>query len=94
MKLQRYFIVGRSLRDSVYCYNYMRDLLRNHIRFTNSQWRIIDIDEFRLIFTNEELYYRNYRHYRHYRHGNHDVEIISCYYVERLLDMYRTLARI
>lgn len=88
MKLQRYFIVGSSLRDSVYCYNYMRDLLRDRIRFANSQWRIIDIDEYRLIFTNEELYYRNHRL------GNHDVEVLSCYYVERLLDMYRTLARI
>lgn len=88
MRLQRYFIVGRSLRDSVYCYNYMRDLLRDHIRFMNNQWKIIDIDEYRLIFTSEELYYRNHRH------GNHDVEALSCYYVERLLDMYRTLARI
>lgn len=88
MKLKRYYILGESLRDAVWCYGYMRNLLKDHIRFTDKNWRIIDIDEYRLIFASSEQYYRNCRH------GNHDAKVISCYYVERMLDTYRTLARI
>ena len=86
--MKRYYILGDSLRDAVYCFNYMRYLLRDHIRFTDKNWRVIDIDEYRLIFASDELYYRKYRL------GNHDAKVISCYYVERMLDTYRTLARI
>lgn len=88
MKLKRYYILGDSLRDSMYCFDYMRNLLRDHIRFTDKNWRIIDIDDYRLIFASDEQYYRNLMH------GDHDVEVISCYYVERMLDTYRTLAQI
>lgn len=87
MKLKRYYILGMSLRDTMYCYDYMRNLLSVHIRFADRHWRIIDIAEYRLIFTSEEQYHR------YHEIGNRDAETLSCYYVERLLDTYRTLSK-
>lgn len=84
MKLKRYYVIGDTLRDAVWCYNYMLNLLHDHIRWTDRTWKIIDIDEYRLIFTSADLYMS------HQRHGNR-AETISCYGVERQLDRYRTL---
>ena len=82
-----YLIVGNTLRDTMYCFDYMRRLLRDKIVRASQVQRTIEIDDVVLKFTSEELYLRNDRC------GNR-AEVISCYYVERLLDMYRTLARI
>ena len=82
-----YLIVGNTLRDTMYCFDYMRRLLRDKIVRASQAQRTIEIDDMVLKFTSEEIYLRNDRY------GNR-AEVISCYYVERLLDMYRTLARI
>lgn len=82
-----YLIVGDTLRDTMYCFDYMRRLLRDKIIRASQVQRTIEIDDMVLKFTSEELYLRNDQY------GNR-AEVISCYYVERLLDMYRTLARI
>lgn len=82
--MKTYLIIGNTLRDSMYCFDYMRRLLRDKIVRINQVRREIYIDEYILKFTSEELYWRQDRI------GNRSG-VISCYYVERLLDTYSVL---
>lgn len=82
--MKSYLIIGDTLRDSMYCFDYMRRLLHDKIIWISKTRREIHIDEYALKFTSEELYWRQDRI------GNR-AEVLSCYYVERLLDTYSVL---
>lgn len=82
--MKEYIILAETLRDAVYCFDYMRLLLRNKITWSNNVRLEIHIEEYRLRFMSEEHYFRNGG-----RVGTR-AEIIGNRYVERLLDTYRT----
>lgn len=82
--MKTYLIIGNTLRDSMYCFDYMRRLFRDKIVRINQVRREIHIDEYVLKFTSEELYWRQDRI------GNR-ADVLDCYYVERLLDTYSVL---
>lgn len=82
--MKEYIIIGETLHDVMYCFDYMRLLLRNKIVWSNNIRREIHIDEYCLRFMSEQQYFRNggCRGTR--------AEVIGSRYVERLLDTYRT----
>lgn len=81
--MKEYIILAETLRDTMYCFDYMRRLLRDKITWSNGIRREIHIDEYCLRFMSEEQYV-------HYSgHGYHG-KVIGNRYVERLLDTYRT----
>lgn len=82
--MKEYIILAETLRDAVYCFDYMHLLFRNKITWSNKVRREIHIEEYRLRFMSEEQYFRN---------GGccgTRAEVIGSRYVERLLDTYRT----
>ena len=85
--MTRYLIVGSTLKEAMYVFDYMCRLLRDKIIRASKVGRWIEIDNYILKFTSDELYWR------HDRHGSR-AEVINALYVERLLDTYKTLARI
>lgn len=83
--MKDYIILGETLRDVVYCFDYMCLVLRHKITWSNKVRREIHIDEYRLRFMSEQQYFRKGGCI-----GNHGAEIIGSRYVESLLDKYRT----
>ena len=82
--MQNYIIIGETLRDTMYCYDYMCRLLRDKIVYANQRNGKIHIDEYSLRFMSDDMYWRNgWRVNR--------AKVISCNYVERQLDRYRIL---
>lgn len=82
--MKEYIILGETLRDVTYCFDYMRLLLRNKITWSSNVRREIHIDEYCLRFMTEQQYFRN---------GGccgTCAEVIGSRYVSRLLDTYRT----
>ncbi len=71
----------------MYIFDYMIRLLGDKIIRANKVGRWIEIDNYVLKFTSDELYWRQDRY------GSRD-EVINALYVERLLDTYKTLAQI
>lgn len=84
MKYKNYLIVGRTLREAVYCFNYMSDLLRDHIVRASKSSMTTFIDEYCLHFISGEQYFR-------YGRVGYRGEVLNARYVERLLDTYATL---
>lgn len=82
--MKDYIILCETLRDVVYCFDYMHLLFRNKITWSSRVRQEIHINEYRLRFMSEQQYFRNggCRGTR--------AEVIGCRYVERLLDTYRT----
>ena len=81
--MKEYIILSETLRDAVYCFDYMCLLLRNKITWSNNVRREIHIEEYHLRFMSEQQYvYWGGHGYR--------GEVIGNRYVERLLDIYRT----
>lgn len=82
--MKEYIILAETLRDVVYCFDYMLLLLRNKITWSSRVRQEIHINEYRLRFMSEQQYFRN---------GGclgTRAEVIGSRYVERLLDTYRT----
>lgn len=84
VKMKNYFIVSETLREAVYCYRYTRDVLRDKISWCDDNWRVINVEDCRLIFTSEEVYWRSKRNDRR-------ADVLNGRYVERQLDRYRVL---
>lgn len=82
--MKEYIILAETLRDVVYCFDYMRLLLRDKIIRSNGVRREIHINEYRLRFMSEHEYFQ--------KGGccGTRAEVIGSRYVERLLDTYRT----
>jgi hypothetical protein len=87
MNIKQYLIIGVTLKESISVFDYMCWLLRDKIARASKVGRWIEIDDYILKFTCDELYWR------HDRFGTR-AEVINALYVERLLDTYKTLARI
>lgn len=82
--MKEYIIIAETLRDVVYCFDYMLLLLRDKITWSNNVRREIHIKEYRLRFMSEHEYFQ--------KGGccGTRAEVIGSRYVERLLDTYRT----
>ena len=82
--MKEYIIIGETLREVIYCFDYMRLLLRDKIAWSNNVRREIHIKEYRLRFMSEHEYFQ--------KGGccGTRAEVIGIRYVERLLDTYRT----
>lgn len=82
--MKNYLIVGWTLREAVYCFNYMRDLLRDHIDWASNSSMTIVVDEYCLRFMSDEQYSK-------YGRVGYRGEVINSRYVVRMLDTYATL---
>lgn len=85
--MRSYLIIGATLKEAMYVFDYMCRLLRDKITRASKVGRWIEIDDYILKFTCDELYWR------HDRFGTH-ADVLNAPYVERLLDTYKILARI
>lgn len=83
--MKHYIIVGETLREVMYVFDYMARLLRDKIASVSKLRRMIYIDEYCLHFMSEEQYYRDGCRGFHY-------EAFNASYVERMLDRYKVLA--
>lgn len=83
--MHEYIIIGETLREAMYCYDYMCRLFPDKIVRANKCHRVIIVDEYILRFTSDELYFRSGCR------GNR-TPVIGSRYVERLLDTYKVLA--
>lgn len=85
--MKEYLIVGWTMRETMYCFDYMRWLLQDKIVRVNRIQRIIIFEDIILRFASDELYWRDGSR------GNR-AEVIGSRYVEKQLDRYKVLARI
>lgn len=83
--MKQYLIIGETLKESMYVFDYMCWLLHDKVARASKVGRTIYINEYILKFTSDELYER------YDRHGSR-AEVLGSRYVERMLDTYRTLA--
>lgn len=82
--MKEYIIIDETLRDVMYCFDYMLLLLHHKITWSSKVRREIHIDEYRLRFMSEQQYFHN---------GGccgTRAEVIGSRGVVRLLDTYRT----
>lgn len=82
--MKTYLIVGWTLREAVYCFNYMCDLLRGRIDRASKLSMTIIIDEYCLRFMSDEQFFR-------YGRVGYRDEIINSRYIVKMLDTYATL---
>lgn len=82
--MKEYLIISETLREAVYCYNYMLRLVGDKATYVNKPARIIHIDGYMLRFINEETYWR-------FGCRGNRAKVTSCEYILRQLDRYRIL---
>ena len=85
--MKQYLIVGQTLHESMYVFDYMLRLLRGKVERATKVGRTIHIDDYVLKFSCTELYER-------YDRIGSRAEVIPARHVERLLDMYRTFTSV
>lgn len=85
--MKQYLIVGDTLKETMYCFDYMGRVLRDKISNISERSLTIVVDEYHLRFMSKEQYFR-------YGRIGYRGEALNSRYVERLLDTYKVLARI
>lgn len=85
--MKHYLIIGDTLKETMHCFDYMRRLLSGKMSSVSRLNQTIVVDEYYLRFMSEEQYWR-------YGCMGYRGKTLNSRYVERLLDMYKVLARI
>lgn len=85
--MKQYLIIGDTLKETMYCFDYMRRLLSGKMSSVSRLNQTIVVDEYCLRFMSEEQYLRDGYRGRRYK-------ALNVRYVERMLDTYKVLARI